>query len=1131
MVCPSCGEANDDRARFCMICGTPLSAVRAAPVREERRVVSVLFADLVGFTASSDRADPEDVRGTLLPFHRMAKEEIERHGGTLDKFIGDAAMGVFGVPVVHEDDAERAVRAALAIQDRVREFGERNPGRAFAVRAGVETGGAVVTLATGPQVGENVVGDVVNTASRLQGVAPVGGVVVGEGAYRLTAGAIDYAALEPVAVKGKAEPLRVWRAVGIGAADTRVGSDGGPFVGRQAELDELARLWEAVTVDRSSRAALVVGEAGIGKSRLVAELRARLAAGGRPAVWRRGKCPPYGEAATFRAFADAIRAHVGAHEVDEPEAVRSKLAAAVDEMESDPADRQWLLARLGPMVAPEGAGGGTDREELFAACERFVRRAASAAPMALVFEDLHFAEPPMAALALHLVHELGGAPALVLCTAREEFLERRPEWSSEPGLTTVRVPSLSDEDMGALVEGLAPRRTVPLDTERALIGRAGGNPLFAREFVRMLAEFPGARGKAPGVPETVQAVVAARLDMLPPDQRALVQTASVVGERFWPAALASVGSADPAAVDPTVASLLARGLIREVESSIEGQRELAFGHAVIRDVAYGQIPRRERAARHAAAGRWIEEATNDRAADRAEALAAHYRTSVELSRAAGEEPGAGVEGAARRFLVLAGARSIDLDAVRATEYYLQALDLMPPDHPERPAVLMRAARVGGRSGRLGGEQTIPMYEEAANALRARGERAAAGEACIRLSMGLAVLGDADRARDALQDGMRLLEDEARAGPELALAYAKLGEDAAFAGHTTDALRWSERALAISQGPDREEATIMALEVRGDSRCTMGDLDGLDDLRRALEICTAAGRAIDGVMAHSWLAEWLWLLEGPERGLAQLDEAMDACERRGLVGLSLWIRSERATMLSDLGRWDEVLTVAGEVRALDRQAGGTQVSALVLAAEVPVLIHRGRAGDGAALVEDMLVEARRAEDLQVLAPALSAAAQVAAAAGDGDEVGRLAEEFQRATTDRSTLYRQVHGPELIRACVAAGHLDLAERLAADPPGLSAREAAASATARAVVALARDRLEDAATGFADCETRWTAYGHRLESALAALGSARALFGLGRSEEAEERLGAAREAFESLGAIDLTAQAETIAGAPQA
>src|SRR6266540_130145 len=225
----------------------------------------------------------------------------------------------------------------------------------------------------------------------------------------------------------------------------------------------------------------------------------------------------------------------------------------------------------------------------------------------------------------------------------------------------------------------------------------------------------------------------------------------------------------------------------------------------------------------------------------------------------------------------------------------------------------------------------------------------------------------------------------------------------------------------------------------------------------------------------------------------------------------WPSSTRQwTRASDLGRWDEVLTVAGEVRALDRQAGGTQVSALVLAAEVPVLIHRGRAGDGAALVEDMQVEA---------------------AAGDGDEVGRLAEEFQRATTDRSTLYRQVHGPELIRACVAAGHLDLAERLAADPPGLSAREAAASATARAVVALARDRLEDAATGFADCETRWTAYGHRLESALAALGSARALFGLGRSEEAEERLGAAREAFESLGAIDLTAQAETIAGAPQA
>src|SRR4051812_5133727 len=271
MRCPTCGEENSDRARFCMICATPLVDA-APPAAEERRVVSILFADLVGFTASSDRADPEDVRGTLVPFHRMAKEEIERHGGTLDKFIGDAAMGVFGVPAVHEDDPERAVRAALAIQRRAAEFAQANPAREFHVRVAVETGEAVVTLASGPQIGENVVGDVVNTTSRLQGLAPVDGVVVGEGAHRYVRAAVDAYETEPVAVKGKAEPLRVWRVDGMREATTGPAPDVGPFVGRRAELETLEGLWREVVDSGSSGASLIVGEPGIGKSRLLGEL-------------------------------------------------------------------------------------------------------------------------------------------------------------------------------------------------------------------------------------------------------------------------------------------------------------------------------------------------------------------------------------------------------------------------------------------------------------------------------------------------------------------------------------------------------------------------------------------------------------------------------------------------------------------------------------------------------------------------------------------------------------------------------------------------------------------------------------------------------------------------------------------
>ncbi len=925
-----------------MICATPLATVGAEPPREERRVVSILFADLVGFTARSDRADPEDVRGTLVPFHRIAKEEIERHGGTLDKFIGDAAMGVFGVPAVHEDDPERAVRAALAIQARAEEFAQANPGRELHVRVAVETGEAVVTLATGPQIGENVVGDVVNTASRLQGVAPAGGVVVGEGAHRSVRSRVEATELEPVTVKGKAEPLRVWRvdAVVAPAGAGRDAADGGPFVGRRAELHAIERLWTDVLESGSVRGAVLVGEPGIGKSRLLAEARVRLA--GDP-EWLRGMCPPYGEAATFRAFAEVVRGHAGIAEGDPPDSARLALATSVERMVSEQADRAWLLARLGPLVAPGSEGGDgahaapADREELFGACERYLRAASAAGPVVVVLEDLHFAEPAMTALALHLTRALAGAAVLLLCTTREELFDRDEGWREAGGRpdgpAVLRMGRLSDDEVRRLVAGLA-ADAVGGETERVLVDRAGGNPLFARELVRMLeersaesdgdgeGEADGKGGRADagrdGVPDTVQAVVAARLDVLPPGRRSLVQTAAVVGDAFWPGAVAAVAGEEPAAVADALDSLVERGLVREQQSTLAGEREFSFTHAVIRDVAYGQIPRRNRADRHVAVARWLEEALGERADARAEGLANHYRVAVDLTRAAGDEPGGEVVASARRFLVLAGERSASLDAVRATEYLLQALELAPAGDPDRAPILVSAARFGRRSGRLTGDEVVRMLEEATALFLDRDDRAGAGEACLRLGMQLGARGQGERARSALGRGLALLEGAPGAERELALAYATLGEDAALGARFAEALDWSERAIAL---PGSDETTIMALQVRGDARCSTGDLDGVEDIRRSVDMALREGLAQDAAVAHSWLAEWRWLLEGPAAGIEEERKGQDLGERRGLTGATMWSRTAQLGMLFDLGRWDELLEHAGELLARGRAGRG------------------------------------------------------------------------------------------------------------------------------------------------------------------------------------------------------------------
>ncbi|HWC41401.1 MAG TPA: adenylate/guanylate cyclase domain-containing protein, partial [Actinomycetota bacterium] len=462
-VCGGCGQENPAAARFCLSCGRPL---RAPEAREERKVVTVVFCDLVGFTAQSDNADPEDVRARLLAYHVRVRREVERYGGAVDKFIGDGIMAVFGAPAAHEDDPERAVRSALEMLHAVKELNGTDPGLDLQIRVGVMTGEAVVVL--GDRESEAVVGDVVNTAARLEGLAPAGGVLVGETTWRATRRAIAYRAAGSVVAKGKAEPLPVWEALEpIARLGVDVGSRGRtPLVGRQGELGRLGEALARVRADRAPRQVTLVGAPGIGKSRLVAELLAAVDAEPELTTWRQGRSLPYGEGVTFWALGEMVKGQAGILETDDAVATRAKLAAMAADLLADPAEARWVEGHLRPLVGLAGdAGPGLDRQpEAFAAWRRLLEALAAQGPTVLVFEDLHWADDALLDFVEHLVEWSGDVPLLVVAAAR-------------PGTDLVQVGPLSGDDTARLLAALLDTSELPAALQAPLLERAGGNPL------------------------------------------------------------------------------------------------------------------------------------------------------------------------------------------------------------------------------------------------------------------------------------------------------------------------------------------------------------------------------------------------------------------------------------------------------------------------------------------------------------------------------------------------------------------------------------------------------------------------------------------------------------------------------
>src|SRR5215211_6948703 len=835
--CAVCGQDNPGGFRFCGGCGASLAGPARAPA-EERRLVTVLFCDLVDFTARSDQADPEDVGALLRPYHARQRAEIERRGGTLDKFIGDGVMAVFGAPLAHEDDPERAVRCALGMLAAIEELNRASPSLDLAVRIGVTTGEALVRLGPDRQT-EGVVGDVVNTASRLQGVAPAGGVVVGEATFWATSRLFDYQELGAVQVKGKADPVPVWRLKG---ARSRTGIEAvrrasATFVGRQAELALLKGLFERTEADRAVRLVTVVGDPGVGKSRLVGELAALLDDRPQVVTWRQGRCLPYGDGITFWALGEIVKTEAGILETDPAAQVSDKLREAVAALVPDPSEREWLRARLTPLLGiadPDAVK--PERAELFAAWRRLIEAMAASGPVVLVVEDLHWADPAMIEFLGHLVEHSTGLPLLILATARPELLERHPGWGNDhPAATRIPLGALSDLETAQLVAALVGRSVLPVGVQALLLERADGNPLYAEEFARLLADrgldaenqFTDQAAAVPEipVPETVLGLIAARLDALTPEVRALVQNAAVVGRVFWPGAVAAMDGTDEGSLQDGLAELERKQLVQRARtSSVQHQDEYVFWHALVRDVAYAQIPRAGRARRHQAVAEWVE------------AVAHHYGQALAYARAA-REPQARIDQLVeptRRFLILAGDRTINLDLDRARAYYRQAVELGHPRDPEHPHLLVRTGRIAFQSGDY--PEAVAVYEEAIADLRRSGDLRALGATLGRLATVLWNQGDTRRANAVLTEAIELLEREPP-GPELVSAYVSMAGDRAVAGHSGEALEYADKALALADelgGLPRIRPRI--LDARGMARCDLGDFaGGMDDLRSGLAL--------------------------------------------------------------------------------------------------------------------------------------------------------------------------------------------------------------------------------------------------------------------------------------------------------
>ena len=953
-------------------------------------MVTAVFVDLVGFTGRSERLDPEDVRGFLAPYHARAKAELERFGGTVEKFIGDAVVAVFGAPLAHEDDPERAVRAALAVRDAISELNAEDPALGLSLRIGAATGEALVNLAARPEEGEQLAaGDVLNTASRLQSAAPADEILVDEATRRATDHSIEYRDEGSVEAKGKSEPVPVWAPV---APKARLGVDiafrgGAPLVGRGDELDALLDAVARSQRDRSPQLVTLVGVPGIGKSRLVWELFSALDADPAQLVtWRQGRSLPYGDGVAFWALGEMTKAQAGILESDDAEAAGAKLHAAVEHVIDETEEAGWVEGHLRPL-AGLGAGtetGGDHAAEAVAAWRLFFEALAEQRPLILVFEDLHWADDGLLDFVDQMAEWATDVPLVMLCTARPELLDRRPGWGGgKRNATTISLAPLSRDDTAALVSSLLDGG-LQSGQRSELLTRAGGNPLYAEEFVRMLAQ---AEEELP-LPESVQGIIAARLDTLPPDEKGLIQAAAIVGKVFWPGAVGEMLALSRREVEQAIHALERKEFVRrERRSSIAGETAYVFRHVLVRDVAYSQIPRKRRADMHRLAAGWIEALAGDRPEDLADMVSYHYLSALDLDRRSGRED-LGLAARARTALLEAGDRSFGLNAFpAAARFYEQALALTSESDAERPRLLLGYGRALFHAEGSGKE----FLREAADEFLEAGDPEHAALALVALADFVQFIDGRSQESQATLDLAVSLVAESPASAVKAGVLANRARFHMISDETDRAIPLADEALALATELGLVELQAHTLNTRGVARTLNGDLGGVEDLERAVEL--APPLSFERMRALHNLVSTLVELGDLERGFALMASSREAARRHGHVVAMAWAETQQMDELYSTGAWDELLLRIEQMI----ETSSTSPVVMVIDAYIFRAQLRLARGDVEGALEDsarLLEDARAQGDPQVGFPALAARAHVLYEAGEEDEAAVVVDELLR-----------------------------------------------------------------------------------------------------------------------------------------
>jgi tetratricopeptide (TPR) repeat protein len=827
-----------------------------------------------------------------------------------------------------------------------------------------------------------------------------------------------------------------------------------------------------------------------------------------------------------------VKAEAGILESDPPEETRAKLTRSIETAVDEPSERDWLLARLGPLVGLGEMAVASDRAESFTAWRRFLEALATQHALVLVFEDLQWADPALLEFVEHLVDWSTDLPMLILCASRLELYDRWPGWGGgKRNAATISLPALSEAETATLLSGLLDQAVLPAETQRALLERSGGNPLYAEEFVRML----GDRGilerggrtlrLAPDaeipVPESIQSIIVARLDTLSPESKSLLQDASVLGRGFWVGSVAALSGMEIAEVRARLHEVARLELIRPLRSSsVKHDEEYAFWHILIRDVAYAQLPRAERGAKHRAAAEWIAEVAGDRLADQSEVLAYHYGEALELAIASGGPDVDHLRARTVEQLLVAGDRAVRVDASSAERNLRRAFELLPESDPGRPRLLVRLAEAETTIGRFGDAKTH--FDEAIEGLRAAGDMLGLGEAMAFKLRALNKLGDLRDLDRLMREAVEILEREPP-GPELARAYSRAAGIQLTQGDFEACRRYAEQALELAEELGMDDEVVRARQNLGAARCELGDPGGLADLWAALRLGLELGAGVETALSYGNLAYQLWLLEGPAIALQVWDSAVEFSEVRGFHTEAYWSRCGRLEVLFDLGRWDDLVETALEIEGWDREEGGGQLRTFAEFMRAMVLVRRGEIRSAVLLEEEFLPRVRILQRAEFLAPALCLGALLEQMRGHTTMAVDLVEEYVGVTEEHDS-YRSQFLPDAARVLVANDRVERLASLIPQTDGASARTRTAIATARAILAEARGDLEDAADRYAAAAAAWLSYGSIPERALALAGEGRCRSGAG-DPRAGQSLRAAREAFAALGATPWVAEIDGV------